>query len=66
MDYRLLPAGTAANVSVWLLPFHLFDQQLFKVRAESSQCPQARQKVSPSFWARAVHQQNWQEAQWFP
>lgn len=55
-ECKVLPEDTAANIAIGLLPFHLFNQQLFNVRAESSQCPQAREVGSPLFWARAVHQ----------
>lgn len=49
----LLPEVTTAK---GLPPFHLFDQQPFNARTESSQCPQARKKGGPSSSLKAEGQ----------
>lgn len=53
-EFRLLPEVMAANIAKGLPPFHLFSQQLFNARAESSQCPQTRQKGGPSSSVKAA------------
>lgn len=57
-EFRLLPEVMAANIAKGLPPFHLFSQQLFNARAESSQCPQTRQKGGSQFLSKSSEGQD--------